>query len=86
MFVPIQHYIAWLYAFENWNVCDAAAVTHSIFVRILSMFFWYDNIENNKFKVTNLVLGLVIIGKNDKFKLVTPKRQGQILLCAGRMH
>ena len=33
------------------------------------------NFENDKFKVTSLVLGLVIY-ESDKFELVTPKRQG----------
>ena len=36
--------------------------------------FWYDNFENDKFKVTSLAIDLVI-GINDKFKLVIPKTQ-----------
>ena len=33
---------------------------------------WYNNFENDNFKVTSLVLGP---GENGKFKLVTPEKQ-----------
>ena len=53
-----------------------------MYLQIFNIFspnFWYDNFENDKFKITRLVLGIVI-GKNDKFELVTPERQGHYLL------
>ena len=44
----------------------------------VSLYFWYDNFENDKFKVASLVvICLIVIGESDKFKLVSPsERQG----------
>ena len=38
-----------------------------------SQYFWYDNFEHDKFKVTKF-----ITRQNDKFKIVIPERQSQI--------
>ena len=42
----------------------------------VSLYFWYDNFENDKFKVAILVvICLIVIGESDKFKLVSPSER-----------